>query len=138
KQHIVGRLTKELSIHAAIEEQLLYPALRRASSDGMVDEALSEHQEVKEVLAKLEKMRPESQGYDDRVRQLMQDVMHHAKEEEREMLPKLRKALKKKELDQLGEQMRMAKKAAPTRPHPKAPNKPPANMAAGAVAAVVD
>ena len=54
------------------------------------------------------------------------------------MLPRLRKALTKKELDQLGEQMRVAKKAAPTRPHPKTPSKPPANVAAGAVAAVVD
>lgn len=43
KQRLVERLTKELSIHAAIEEQLLYPALHRASSDGMVEEALSEH-----------------------------------------------------------------------------------------------
>jgi hemerythrin superfamily protein len=138
KQRIVERLTKELSIHAGIEEQLLYPALRAASSDGMVDEALSEHQEVKEELAALEKMKPEEAGYDDRVLQLMQDVTHHAKEEERDMLPRLRTALTKKELDQLGDQMRLAKKAAPTRPHPKAPNKPPANIAAGAVAGVLD
>jgi hemerythrin superfamily protein len=51
KHRIVERLTKELSIHAGIEEQLLYPALRAGASDGMVDEALSEHQEVKEELA---------------------------------------------------------------------------------------
>jgi hemerythrin superfamily protein len=138
KQRIVERLTKELSVHAAIEEQLLYPALRRASSDGPVDEALSEHQEVKEELAKLQKMSPEDSGYDDRVRQLMEDVTHHAKEEERDMLPTLRKALTKKELDQLGNAMTMAKKGAPTRPHPKAPNNSPANVAAGTVAAVVD
>src|SRR5256885_6687992 len=70
KQRIVGRLTKELSVHAAIEESLLYPALREATSERMVDEALSEHQEVKEELAEIDRMRPEDPGYDDRVAKL--------------------------------------------------------------------
>ena len=69
---------------------------------------------------------------------LFLDVTHHAKEEEREMLPKLREALSRKELEELGERMKKAKKMAPTRPHPKAPNTPPGNVAAGPVAAVMD
>jgi hemerythrin superfamily protein len=138
KQRLARRMTKELSIHAAIEEQFLYPALQKAAGKRAVDEALSEHQEVKEALAQLDRMRPQDPHYDERVHQVMQNVTHHAKEEERDMLPKLRKALSRKELEHLGEQMKLAKRVAPTRPHPKAPNEPPGNVVAGLVAGPLD
>ena len=138
KQRLAERITKELSVHASIEEQVLYPALQQANGKGQVNEALHEHQEVKEALAQLEKMTPEDPAFDQTMKTVIEDVTHHAKEEEREMLPKLREALSKKELEELGERMKKAKKMAPTRPHPKAPNTPPGNVAAGPVAAVMD
>jgi len=138
KQRLAERLTKELSIHAAMEEQLLYPALRGPAGTRMIDEALSEHQEVKEALAEIQRMKPQDPAFDERVRRVMEDVTHHAKEEERDMLPRLRRALSRKELQELGERMRAAKRLAPTRPHPRAPNAPPANVAVGTMASVVD
>src|ERR671929_169113 len=53
----VREVTRELSIHAAIEEQVLYPAMRRALPDGdaLVEEAIEEHQQVKETLAAIER-----------------------------------------------------------------------------------
>ena len=138
KEHLAERITKELSVHASIEEQLLYPALRKAQGNGQVEEALQEHQEVKEALANLGKLSADDGGFDQTMSQVIEDVTHHAKEEEREMLPKLRQALSKKDLEELGERMKKAKKTAPTRPHPKAPNTPPGNVVAGSVAAVAD
>jgi hemerythrin superfamily protein len=137
RQRLAERITKELSVHASIEEQLLYPALKRAG-DGDVQEALHEHDEVKNALDRLGEMTPDDPEFDRTMKQVIQHVTHHAKEEEREMLPKLRKAMSKKDREDLGKRMQTAKKMAPTRPHPNAPKTPPVNLVAGPVAAVVD
>jgi hemerythrin superfamily protein len=138
KEGLARRITRELSVHASIEEQLLYPALRNAEGNGEVEEALHEHQEVKEALAQLETMSPEDPRFDETMNRVIEDVTHHAKEEERDMLPKLRNALTRKDLNELGDRMKTAKKMAPTRPHPSAPNTPPGNLIAGPAAAIAD
>jgi hemerythrin superfamily protein len=140
KAGIVQRIVRELSIHAAIEEQVLYPTLETTAPRGkqMVSEALQEHREAKEVLSELDGMSPEDERFDDMVSQLIADVRHHVKEEEGELFPRLRESVDRDTLKQMGQQMRAAKKIAPTRPHPKAPDRPPANVVAGVVAGVVD
>jgi hemerythrin superfamily protein len=140
KKGIVEEVIRELSIHASIEEQVLYPGIRGVLPDGdsLADEAINEHKEVKELLADLDRMDASDSEFDTKVRRVIQDVRHHADEEEREMFPKLRSAVPKKRLDEMGRAMERAKKAAPTRPHPHAPARPPGNLVAGPVAAVVD
>jgi hemerythrin superfamily protein len=140
KRDIVHQIIRELSIHAAIEEQFLYPTMRNNLPDGgqLVQEAIQEHQEAKELLNALDKMTPDESGYDQRVRSLIQDVRHHVQEEEGELLPKLRSAVSQERLDQLGEAMEAGKRLAPTRPHPNAPATPPGNIVAGPAAAAVD
>jgi hemerythrin superfamily protein len=114
----VERIVRELSVHAAIEEQILYPAVRRDLPGGaeMADEALQEHQEAKEVLRRIERMDPGDPYFDPSMRQLIQDVRHHVQEEEGEMFPKLRASLPSQQLRELGARMDEAKKTAPTRP----------------------
>lgn len=140
KRDIVREIVRELSIHAAIEEQFLYPTVRNNLPDGprLVEEALQEHREAKEALSALDGMSPEEGGYDERVRSLIRDVRHHVQEEEGELLPKLRDAVSQERLDQVGEAMEAGKTLAPTRPHPRAPATPPANIVAGPAAAIVD
>ena len=140
KRDIVHQIIRELSIHAAVEEQFLYPTMRSHLPDGeeLVREAIQEHQEVKENLNTLDKMTPEESGYEGRVRSLIQDVRHHVQEEEGELLPKLRSAVSQERLDRLGEAMESGKRMAPTRPHPRAPSTPPGNIVAGPAAAVLD
>jgi hemerythrin superfamily protein len=140
KRDIVREIIRELSIHAAIEEQFLYPTMRNNLPDGpsLVEEAIQEHQEAKETLDELEGMSPQEGGYDSRVRSLIQDVRHHVQEEEGELLPKLRAAVSQERLDQLGQAMESGKGLAPTRPHPGAPSTPPGNILASPAAAVVD
>jgi hemerythrin superfamily protein len=140
KKEIVQEIIRELSIHAAIEEQVLYPGVREALPDGdsLAEEALEEHKEAKDVLSDLDGMEPSDPGFDAKVKSLIADVRHHVEEEEDEMFPKLRSAVSQAKLDGMGEQMERAKGMAPTRPHPHAPDQPPGNVAAGPVVGAVD
>jgi hemerythrin superfamily protein len=140
KKKVVERIIKELAVHAVIEEQVLYPAARKAVPDGEEDvlEALEEHHIVKWTLSELEKMSPEEERFDAKVSVLIESVRHHIEEEEGELFPKLRQAIGRKELEALGASLEAAKKVAPTHPHPRAPDTPPGNLVAGAGAALVD
>jgi hemerythrin superfamily protein len=135
----VEGIVRELSIHAAIEEQVLYPAMRKALPDGetLVQEAIDEHQQVKETLAAIERAgdRAEKRSL---LLGLMVDVRHHVQEEETELFPKLAASIGRQELQEMGTKLAGAKKMAPTHPHPKAPNTPPGNIVGGAAAAVID
>lgn len=148
KQKLVMKMTRELAIHAAIEEMLFYPAVRTAALKAStragekaaddVLEALEEHHIVKWTLSELEKMKPEDERYQAKVTVLIESVRHHVEEEQQELFPKARKLLGAEMLEELGQRMEKAKKIAPTHPHPRAPDSPPGNIAAGALAAVMD
>ena len=148
KQKLVMKMIRELAIHSAVEEMLFYPAVRtaalkastrigQAAADSVL-ESLEEHHIVKWTLAELEKMKPEDERFDAKVTVLMESVRHHVEEEQEELFPKARKLLGAKLLEELGTRMEKAKKIAPTRPHPRSPDSPPGNIAAGAMAAVMD
>jgi len=140
KRQIVDRIIEELSVHAAIEEQVFYPAVRSSveQAEDEVLESLEEHHIVKWTLSELEGMDPQDERFDPKVNVLIESVRHHMDEEEGEMFPKVRRAVGRRELQELGEQMKDAKLAAPTRPHPRSPDQPPANLIAGPVAALLD
>ncbi len=136
---IVREVTKELSVHAAIEEQILYPTLRRKQgAEDAVLEALEEHHLVKLTLLELEDMSPKDERYSAKMTVLMENVKHHIEEEEGELLPQLQQAFAPAELRDLGALMEKAKKVAPTRPHPGAPDTPPGNVIAGGLSAILD
>jgi iron-sulfur cluster repair protein YtfE (RIC family) len=137
---VFAKLREELAIHAEIEEQLLYPMLRRRVMDLEEDvlEALEEHHVAKTTLNELEKMSTEEERFEAKLTVLREYVMHHVKEEEETLFPRLRKALDKAELEDLGKRLAEAKKVAPTHPHPFAPDEPPANLFTGLMAAGYD
>ena len=140
KREIVERISEELSVHAAIEEQLFYPAAR-ATVPGVEDialESLEEHHIVKWVLSELEKMAPDDERYDAKVTVLIENVRHHVDEEESDFFPKVREELGRKALTELGDAMVAAKATAPTHPHPRSPDVPPINAVVGTVAGVAD
>ena len=95
RQDLVQRITEALSVHASIEEEIFYPAARRAVADatGDVLEALEEHHLVKLTLAELEMMDPSHERYGAKVTVLIENVRHHVEEEEGELFPTVRKAL---------------------------------------------
>lgn len=142
KQEVVERIIKELSVHAAVEEAVLYPSIRAAVDDKALDElvleSLEEHHVVKWTLSELETMTPDHERFDAKVSVLMDSVRHHVEEEEKELFPKMAKAFGRPRLVEMGEALAEAKKAAPTRPHPRMPDEPPGNVLGAPGAALVD
>ncbi len=140
KRDIADKIVEELSVHAAIEEQVFYPAVREAVPDeeDTVLESLEEHHVVKWLLSEIDGMSPEAERFDAKVTVLIENVRHHVEEEETELFPEVRKAVGRKELGELGDAMEKAKKLAPMRPHPRAPDTPPGDVVAGAGAAGAD
>lgn len=140
KRKIVDAIIEELSVHAAIEEQLFYPATRATvpETEDIALESLEEHHIVKWVLSELESMSPEDERYVAKVTVLMENVRHHVREEEDDYFPKVRDQLGRNALNELGDAMAAAKHGAPTHPHPRSPDTPPLNLLVGGPAAVVD
>jgi hypothetical protein len=83
-------------------------------------------------------MSPEHERFDAKMTVLIESVRHHVEEEEQEFFPQVREALGRKTLAELGDLLAQAKKTAPTRPHPKAPDEPPGNAITGLVAGLID
>jgi hemerythrin superfamily protein len=140
KRSLVDRMIAELSVHAAIEETVLYPAARAEVPDteSEVLEALEEHHVVKWELSELEGMSAEDERFSAKVTVMMENVRHHVKEEESTLFPALRKHLSRMRLVELGEVLQQRKALAPTRPHPRGPDSPPQAVAVDAVAGALD
>jgi len=140
KGQLVASMIEALSRHAAIEELVFYPAVRRELPrlESNVLDSLEEHHVAKVVLEELEDLDPKAELFDAKVRVMIEVVRHHVKEEERSLFPKVRDRISRRELLHLGDALRDAKPGAPTRPHPGAPDEPPANALVGGAVAVID
>ena len=140
KRDIADKIIRELAVHAVVEEQVLYPVIRECSDDmrELVLESLEEHHVAKLLLAELQNMDADHERFAAKVTVVAESVRHHVEEEEQELFPKVRKALGNDLLGEMGKAIKQAKKAAPTRAHPGAPDEPPGNVVAGAVASIVD
>lgn len=140
RRGVVELLVRELSKHAALAEMLVCPLARKVLPDGdrEVDRLLSEHMELKKTLLALDRHTEAGPRTDELVAELRRAVAEHIQEEEGTFLPLLREAVPQEDLDQLGELITQAKQGAPTRPHPHAPDQPPALTLAAPVAAAYD
>ena len=110
KLALASHICSALSVHATIEEELFYPAIRGVDPDidDLVDEAAVEHQSLKDIIGRLEAAPQSDPLYDAGVKVLSEYVKHHVKEEENEIFPKVRKSTI--DLEELGERM-LARKA---------------------------
>jgi hemerythrin superfamily protein len=140
KREIVDQIIEELSVHAAIEELYFYPTVRDKvkGAEDEVLESLEEHHVAKWLLSELEDLDPKAERFDAKVTVLKENILHHAEEEESDLFPQVREAMGRKELQELGAKLEEGKKIAPRRPHPKAPDTPPANLIAGPAAGLAD
>jgi hypothetical protein len=104
KHALVAQICNELKVHAEIEEEIFYPAVRKRIDDSdLMDEALVEHAGAKDLIAQLEGMDVDDELYDAKVTVLGEQIDHHVKEEESEMFVKAKKA--KVDTERLGVQM---------------------------------
>lgn len=138
KQDIVKEITRELSVHAAVEELLVYPAVRANLGSEQADHAVEEHQEVKRLLADLEKLEPSQAEFEEKMTMLISSVRDHVKEEENQIFPNLQREVKTERLEQMGELAERMKGLLPTHPHPMVPGTATAQFLAGPLASIAD
>jgi hemerythrin superfamily protein len=104
KRAIVETLSLALEIHATLEEEIFYPAMRSIDPD-LVDKSIPEHGEMKRLIQELHRLRPEDRNYDTTVMELMRDVIRHVADEETKLLPDAERVLGEQRLADLGAQM---------------------------------
>jgi hemerythrin-like domain-containing protein len=112
KRELAEEACLELETHAQLEEQIFYPAVHEESDEGpaLVQEALQDHQQVKDLIAALREMGPDHHAFDATFRELMQNIEHHVQEEESQMFPLAEQDLAE-DLDELKDEMQDLKKA---------------------------
>lgn len=90
---LVQQVLQELTLHATLEEELLYPAARDAVKDeSLLDEAEVEHESLRTLIEQLQGMDPDDEKFAARFTVLCEYTLHHVKEEEGEMFPELERA----------------------------------------------
>lgn len=111
---LLAQITLEIKAHSRIEEEIFYPAFKRKAEESeqyqMFFEAKEEHNLVDIMLPKAKASKPESDEFAARAKVLKDLIVHHAKEEEKEMFKAAKTLFDKDELKSLGEQMQRRKR----------------------------
>lgn len=120
----------ELSRHLVVEEDYLYPAVREVVPDGapLANEALAASAETERLAQHIERTSKTDTDRAGLLRSLTDAVHRHIETTERDLFPRLRQHCPPAQLRFLAGQAMMAKRTAPTRPHPHDPRTPPLNQ----------
>ncbi len=106
KKALADTICDALEIHATLEEEIFYPAMRQLdSSEPVIQKAEPEHDEMRRLIAQLRATDANDIRHDRLLHELMRDVMHHVADEENVLLPQAEELLSKTRLDELGMQM---------------------------------
>lgn len=124
RRDLIDTAISELVRHAVAEEMYVYPAMRKHLPDGdqAVEHDVEEHKELERTMKKLESVDAGSPEFEAALGELEAILADHVQDEENEQFPELRRRIPQAELVELGGKVEAAKKLAPTRPHPAAPN----------------
>jgi hemerythrin superfamily protein len=124
RRDMADTIIAELMRHAIAEEMYVYPAMREHLPEGEkeVQHDVEEHKQLEEIMKQLEAVDASEARFDGLVRRMTEQLRHHAHDEESEQFPQLRAQVPHEQLVSLREKVNTAKKVAPTRPHPNAPN----------------
>ena len=116
RRDLFEQIDEELTLHAKVEEKILYPAFKeRAESSEQRDEvleAVEEHAGAKRLIKEINGLESTDERYKAKLSVLMESVKHHADEEEKNMFPMARKIFDEAELEELGNQIAAAKEKA--------------------------
>jgi hemerythrin superfamily protein len=124
RRDLTDTAISELVRHAVAEEMYVYPVMRKYLPDGekAVEHDIEEHKELEQVMKQLEDIEVSGGEFDTALRRLETLLADHVQDEETEQFPELRSRIPQEELTELAGKVETAKKLAPTRPHPGAPN----------------
>lgn len=108
KEKLADEIVRALTHHAEMEEELCYAHFKDAltnEDDHLVEEALVEHAGIKQHISDLKTLDSSTPEFDAHMKVLIEQVRHHVKEEEKELLPKVKKEISEDELGAMGEAM---------------------------------
>jgi hemerythrin-like domain-containing protein len=118
KGQLVDKMIELLTVHTYIENEVMYPRVRELLPDLEDDvlESYEEHHVADVLVMELSMMKPDDERFDAKTTVLIENVTHHMDEEEQDWFPKVREALGRTALQEIGEELLAARKKAPTRP----------------------
>jgi hypothetical protein len=124
RRDLADTVISELVRHSVAEEMYVYPAMKKYLPDGdeAVNHDVEEHKELEQTMKKLESVDAQSGEFAQLLGELENILRDHVSDEENEQFPELRVQVPREELIEIGGKVENAKKLAPTRPHPSAPN----------------
>jgi len=124
RRDLTDTVISELVRHSVAEEMYVYPAMRKHLPDGAetVKHDVEEHKELEQTMKKLEGADAAGAEFLQLIDELEGLLRHHVHDEETEQFPQLRAHISREELVEIAGKVETAKKIAPTRPHPLAPN----------------
>jgi hemerythrin superfamily protein len=106
REELFAKIESELKVHEAIEEEVLYPALKEhAATKEIVLEAYEEHHVVDVVLGELAATPVDDETWAAKFTVMKENLEHHIEEEEGEMFKQAREVMDESELDELGDRM---------------------------------
>jgi hemerythrin superfamily protein len=116
--HLASKIFEELEVHTKIEEEIFYPAISELNDEihELVTEGAEEHHVVDTLMAEAKALDPSNEAWAAKIKVLIENVEHHAEEEEEEMFPKVRKAMDTDARTDVGRRLeaRKAELGAPT------------------------
>jgi iron-sulfur cluster repair protein YtfE (RIC family) len=104
KQRLADQIRAELMVHTAIEEEIFYPGVERHAEE-MIAEAIEEHNVVDRLLLEIRDLSPDDDQFTAKMTVMMENVEHHAEEEEKELFPTVKRAMGMDAMRALGERM---------------------------------
>ena len=118
KGTLVNKIIEELTVHTYIENEGMYPEVRRLVPDLEQDvlESYEEHHVADILCMELSAMSPDDEHFEAKTTVLIENVTHHIEEEESEWFPQVRAALGRKQLSEIGAGMLELRKKAPRKP----------------------
>ena len=140
RRDLADTVISELVRHSVAEEMYVYPAMRKHLPDGegAVEHDISEHKEIEKTLKKLEGVSADDAEFTQLLEELENVLRDHVQDEEVQQFPGLRAQVPREELVEMAQKVEAAKKVAPTRAHPLAPNNPVFHKLVGPGVGLVD
>jgi hemerythrin superfamily protein len=140
RRDLADTVISELVRHSVAEEMYVYPAMRKHLPDGegAVEHDIAEHKEIEKTLKKLEGVSADDAEFTRLLGELENILRDHVQDEEVQQFPELRAQVPREELVEMAQKVEAAKKVAPTRAHPLAPNNPVFHKLVGPGVGLVD
>jgi len=140
KERVADEIIKDLCVHMAVEEKLLYPLAERYLHHGtaFAREGLDQHLKIERALSDIMYIKPLDPYFDDKMRYIMDTAEAHFRQEEEMLFPRLTEIVKRDVLLTMSYKIHKARINAPTRPHPNMPKRGVLGKWATRLAATMD